>query len=135
MFSIYQLAQFAGRLMHTMSVILDHLALGRGSAAADVCAQRLKALELATVTGSWEKAQYVEIVETEGPTLIGKAEEFMVTKEVELHQRLRGRGADRTYEHYWKQPDGGKGKSKDKGKGKENGGKGKGNARQPCSRA
>eukprot|EP00959_Pyramimonas_sp_CCMP1952_P196181 4101617-Pyramimonas_sp.AAC.1 len=69
------------REMHTMAVILDHLALGRVNQAADVCAQRLKALEMASETGTWQKAQHLELVEAEGPGLTEKEEEFMVTKE------------------------------------------------------
>ena len=122
------------REMHTMAVVLDHLALGRRSQAADVCAQRLKALELASETGSWQRAQYLELVEAEGPGLIDKEEEFMVTKEVELNQRIRGKGADRaydpTYEPSWRPLDDGRDnhykgkdhhyKGKDTYKGKDN---------------
>ena len=114
------------REMHTLSVILDHLALGRSGAAADVAAQRLKALELASTSGSWEKAQYLEIVPPEGASLVNKEEEYLATKETELHQRLHGRSKGSSFEPDWNSYGGkgkyGKGKSKDKdrkGKGQE----------------
>ena len=71
--------------MHTIAVILDHLALGRTRSAADVCAQRLKALELASTSGTWDRAQFIELVEAEGATLVDKEEEYIATREVELH--------------------------------------------------
>ena len=114
------------REMHTLAVILDHLALGRSGAAADVVAQRLKALELASTSGSWEKAQYLEIVPPEGASLVNKEEEYLATKETELHQRLHGRSKGSSFEPDWNNYGGktknGKGKNKDKdrkGKGQE----------------
>jgi len=117
------------REMHTMSVILDHLALGRSKAAADVAAQRLKALELASTTGSWDKAQYLELVPQEGATLVNKEEDYRVTKETELHHRLHGppRGKGQYFEHDWPSyEEKGKKGYKDKGRHKGKDGKGKG---------
>ena len=118
------------REMHTLAVIMDHLALGRTRAAADVCAQRLKALELASTTGSWERAQYIELVEPEGATLVDKEEEFIATKEVELNRRLHGRGGWQPYEQNWKQHDHDKAKGKEKGKFLQNQTKGKGKGKK-----
>ena len=114
------------REMHTLAVILDHFALGRTRAEADVAAQRLKALELASTTGSWDKAQYLELVPQEGASLVNKDEEYLTTKETELHQRLHGRGRGGSYENDWSSyADRSKG-GKDKDKGKDKGKKGKG---------
>ena len=115
------------REMHTMAVILDHLALGRSKAAADVAAQRLKALELASTSGSWDAAQYLELVPAETATLVNKEEEYSATRETEFNQRLHRRAAapyHQNYEYVWNgSGDNGKGKGKAKGKDK---GKGKG---------
>ena len=118
------------REMHTMAVVLDHLALGRSKAAADVAAQRLKALELASTTGSWDKAQYLELVPQEGATLVNKEEEYLATKETELYQRLHGphRGKGKPSEHGWQNYDDkkkGDGSSKGKHKNKDSKGRGK----------
>ena len=117
------------REMHTLAVVLDHLALGRTRAAADVCAQRLKALEMAALTGSWERAQYIELVEQEGATLVDKEEEFIATKEVELHRRLHGHGGSPNSASAWRQDDA-KGKGKDKGKYQQVHAKGKGKGKK-----
>ena len=117
------------REMHTLAVVLDHLALGRTRAAADVCAQRLKALEMAVTTGTWEKAQYIELVEPEGATLVDKEEEFIATREVELQRRLHGPGGSANYDSVWRQEDG-KGKGKDKGKNQHALHKGKGKGKK-----
>ena len=117
------------REMHAMAVLLDHLALGRTKAAADVAAQRLKALELASTSGNWDSAQYLELVPAESATLVNKEEEYNAKRETEFHRRLHGRAATQSYDHAWtsssesgKGKAKGKGKEKGKGKGKDKGG-------------
>ena len=66
------------REMHTIAVVLDHVALGRYRSAADVLMQRFKAVEMASTTGSWEMAQYLELLETEVATLVSKDEETRI---------------------------------------------------------
>ena len=51
------------RELHTLAVLLDHLALGRTKHAADIIAQRIKALERSIVDmGKWDHAQYLELI-------------------------------------------------------------------------
>lgn len=141
--------------MRSMAAALDHLALGRSKQAADILMQRLKALELASSTGSWEKAAFLELLEAEEATLINKEESFMVAKETELHHRLSRRqnsGFDQDLNAWpgawkggggksnpWSQDGGksawkgkGKGRGKDDKKGKNKGGnKGKDGGKNP----
>ena len=57
--------------------ILDYLATGEPLKAADLVAQRMKALELASVdANNWEKATYLELLEPSHTTLINKDEEL-----------------------------------------------------------
>ena len=139
--------------MRSTAAALDHLALGRSKQAADLLMQRMKALELASSSGSWEKATFLELLETEEATLINKDEALMVAKETELNLRLSRRGSAGSNQDWnawpgawkgesgksnpWRQDngkDGWKGKGKDnwrsKGKGDKSGkskGKGKKN--------
>ena len=69
------------REMHTLAVIMDHLALGRYREAADTAGQRTKALELASRTGSWKTAAQVELVPQDTQlTLVGDQEVEMAAK-------------------------------------------------------
>lgn len=139
------------REMHTLAAALDHLALGRNRQASDLLMQRLKALELASSSGSWERASFLELLETEDATLVGTEESFLVAKETELAQKLQRQGFQSGWGQNWQSwqsgwaSAGGKsspwnqdqpapsqkgGKSKGKGKGGKKGkgvkGKGKG---------
>ena len=78
------------REMATLCYILDHLAKGRNMAAADVAGQRLKAVEAAIVDGNWDRAQFLELVEPDGPLLAERQEQHMTARELELKQRLAG---------------------------------------------
>ena len=49
--------------METFSTILDYLARGAYGQAADIAAQRLKALERHIYDNNWERAQWVELLE------------------------------------------------------------------------
>lgn len=130
------------RELATLCTAVDHIAQGRAHQAGDVLIQRLKALELAACTGNWERASYLELVESEGAPLVGKEEEFMAAKESEFQKRIHK--ADPAYpQDHWPSnyPNGGnvlkglgkvapwkgKGSGKDKGKGK---GKGKGGGKK-----
>ena len=55
------------REMHTLAVILDHLAVGKYREAADTAGQRMKALDLAARTGSRMTASQVELVPQDTP--------------------------------------------------------------------
>ena len=81
------------RELHSLCTALDHLAMGRSRSAADLIAQRIKALERAIVDGHWTQAQYLEVLEPDDTTLLTRDEEYIVTQETELQQRLRGKGA------------------------------------------
>lgn len=133
------------RELQTICAVIDHIAQKRYMEAGDVLMQRLKALELAMHSGNWERASFLELIESEGAPLVGKEEEFMTAKEAEFHKRIHkgdphasgawpalypsggndwqpsGKGAPwgQKGKEQWK-------KGKEKGKGKDKGKKGKG---------
>eukprot|EP00438_Fugacium_kawagutii_P031009 Skav224082 [mRNA] locus=scaffold942:224151:230115:+ [translate_table: standard] len=116
------------REMRVLSEILDQLAAGRGSTAADIVAQRLKALEQSVQDGNgWRKAKYLELV-AEETSMTDRGEEQMMQKEVELEEKFRHRGANQ----YWRD-EAPKGKD-GKGTGKQKG-RGKGKAKTPAQEA
>ena len=131
------------REMHTLAVILDHLAVGRYREAADTAGPRMKALELAARTGNRKLAAQVELVPQDTAlTLLGNQEVEMAGKNAkkkdELDNSISFGGASRkqnermeekprlTYPPRgdnaewipYNQKGKGKGKDKDKGKGK-----------------
>ena len=53
------------REMHTLCVALDHLGQGRPSFAADLLTRRLMAVEMANRDGNWDRAQFLELIESE----------------------------------------------------------------------
>ena len=124
------LAQRAGvrstRELKTLGTIMDHLAAGSPSRAADVVGQRIKALERATQEGHWGAAQFLELLAPEGTMLLDRDEESYLAKEFLLDQKLKtyDKGPNRKEREQ-------KGKGKDgggaKGKGKDRGAKGTGN--------
>ena len=117
----------------TLSTALDLLARKEYGRAADVVAQRYKALERATYDGHWERAQWAELLEPEGSMLMDDAENAMLFREQAQRVKLLGKGREkgwsRDYEWHQKGKENGKEKGwhreyeKGKGKGKEKGGK------------
>ena len=97
------------REMMTLAKALDLLAEGSSGAAADVIAQRMKALDLwSREGGSWERAEFLELIPPSASALAERSEDFMVAKEARLAVRagIKGHGKEK-----------GKGYGKDKGKG------------------
>ena len=78
------------RELRTLVVVLDHLARSAPARAADVVAQRMKALERATSEGSWGAAQYLELIPSEHAGLLDRDEELHITKELNLERKVRG---------------------------------------------
>ena len=118
------------REMRIWSEVLDMLAMGRGSTAADLIAQRLKALEQSVVDGNtWKKAKFLELVAEESG-MADKGEEQMMVKEAELEDRFRGRTPWSSQR--WDESPAPKGKE---GKGSGKKGKGKGKAKTPAQEA
>ena len=106
------------RELKTLGRILDLLAGGFPSKAADVVAQRIKAVERATHEAHWGAAQFLELLPPENSMLLEKDEEMFVTKEWLLEQKLRSydrRGPGRDGDGKGKAK-GAKGKTKDKDK-------------------
>jgi hypothetical protein len=77
------------REIKTWCHLLDCLARGQMQVAADVAGQRLKALERQVVDGAWNRAQFLELIDPEGATLLEKDEDVMLAKEAELELRLK----------------------------------------------
>ena len=103
------------RELRIWTEVLDCLAAKENAAAADIAAQRIKALEQSVQDNNqWRKAKYLELVDSEEVTLADKGEANMMQKEVELEEKLRGKGQ-------WSNPNWdkkGKGEKGEKGKGK-----------------
>ena len=77
------------REMRTLMVILDLLAKNSPGRAADVVAQRVKALERATSDGAWASAQFLELIPSESSSLLDRDEQVYLSKEALLEQKLR----------------------------------------------
>eukprot|EP00438_Fugacium_kawagutii_P005826 Skav231210 [mRNA] locus=scaffold2958:85828:91822:- [translate_table: standard] len=78
------------RELKTLGGILDHLAEGAPARAADMVAQRIKALERATLEGHWAAAQHLELLPPEGTMLLDRDEEIFLAKELVLDQKVKG---------------------------------------------
>lgn len=116
----------AAREMRTIAKALDLVATGRHPEAADVLAQRYKALELQMADQTWARAQHLELIPPEGASLVEKDESLMATKEQNLDVKMKG-SVFRTWNPKGKGEKGKDGKGpKGKGKGK----KGQGNWNQ-----
>ena len=109
------------RELKTLGSILDLLAKGAPSKAADVVAQRIKAVERASHESHWGSAQFLELLPPENSMLLDKDEEMFVAKEYLLEQKLRDydrRGGQRREVTEGKgKSKGAKGKTKDRDKG------------------
>ena len=112
------------REMRVWAEVLDQPAAGRGGTAADIAAQRLKALQQSAQDGNnWRKAKFLELV-SDDVGMTDRGEEQMMVKEVELEEKFRGRGqAPQRWEDAGGNPRGkdGKGSGKTKGKDKHRG--------------
>ena len=71
----------SSREIQTLSVVMGFLANGKYHRAADVLAQRLKALEQVVVEGGWEKAAFLELFEAPNTAVLSKDEELLLVKE------------------------------------------------------
>ena len=98
------------RELLTLGKALDCIAEGSYGAAADILAQRMKAVEKAARDGRWEMAECLELIPASSVGLAERSEEFMAAKEVRLAVRaglpVGGKSSEK-----------GKGHGKDKGKG------------------
>ena len=77
------------REIRTLAQALDLIASGNSQSAADIIAQRLKALELSISDAGWSRAQFVELLEPEGPTLLDRDEMAMTSKELSTDLKMR----------------------------------------------
>ena len=112
------------RETRVLTEILDQLAINRAPTAADIIAQRLKALEQsAHDSNSWRRAKFLELV-AEDMTLADRGEEQMMMKEAEQEEKFRGRHQGPHYNRWDEAPSNQKGKD-GKGSGKNQKGKGK----------
>ena len=73
--------------LHTLAHCLDHLALGRTGACADVLAQRLKAVELSVGVG-WDRARRIELVPADATSLVDREEEMATARDQDFDRRL-----------------------------------------------
>lgn len=123
------------RELKVSTTLLDMLAQSRGAEAADILAQRIKALEKSVQdSNQWRKAKHLELVEQEDVALVDQGEETMMQKEADREEKVRGGWS------HWKDDQWSKGKSKGgapyfaRNKGAEKG-KGKGAKGTPAEKA
>ncbi|CAK9045590.1 unnamed protein product, partial [Durusdinium trenchii] len=109
----------SGRELKYLTILLDLLVENKSAQAADIIAQRIKALEKSVQdNNSWVRARFLELVEPDDVALLDRGEEAMIQKELEREEKLRG-------------PSEWKGKGHWKGKGEhEFGAKGQGRCRE-----
>lgn len=106
------------RELRTVSAALDGIAGGRVVTAADLLAQRLKALELQFADHGWQRILYLELIALEGAGLAEQDEQRMAAREqatetkMKQHLQLRGAGLPERKD---------KGDSQGKGRGKKGG--------------
>eukprot|EP00435_Cladocopium_sp_Y103_P054677 s172_g17.t2 len=117
------------RELKVNATLLDLMVRGQGPEAADILAQRIKALEKSVSDGNqWRRARHLELVEPEDVALVDQGEEDMMLREAEREDKVRlgsrwneekgswRKGAGKTY-----QPGDGRRKGQEgaKGKGKK----------------
>ena len=92
LFPQHQHAAYQTRNLVEANVIahcLDHLAQGRYNQAADILARRFTSIE-ANMTGiPWEKARFLEIVDMDDNSLIGRTERALVAHESAVEAKLK----------------------------------------------
>ena len=125
------------RELKTLCQVLDCLAAKKPAQAADLVAQRIKALEVGLTDGNWRRSQHLELIEGDGAPLVDKDEEYLMAKEEELTMRLQNHWYSGPYKGAGakggKETKGwGKGKKGPKGKGKKGKGRGAGEAAAPA---
>ena len=76
----------------TIAKALDPIAMGAQEEAADVLAQRMKALELMVADQSWARAAHIELLPPEGATLVEPDESWVATREHIHESKLRACG-------------------------------------------
>ena len=72
----------------TLCTILDHLALGRTQEAADVAAQRIKSVQMATKQGNWDRSCFLELVPLADGDLCDPSEKKLANREHKTSQSL-----------------------------------------------
>ena len=80
----------AGRELRTLCTVLDLMAQEKMPQAADIVAPRVKALERACSEGLWGAAQFLELIGGEQQGLLDRAEQYYLSKEFLLEQKLKG---------------------------------------------
>ena len=73
----------------TLCTILDHLASGRPQEAADVAAQRIKSVQMATKHGNWDRSCFLELVPLTDGDLTDPSEKKLANREHKSTQQLQ----------------------------------------------
>ena len=79
------------RELRTICTAIDMLAQLKPAQAADLLAQRVKALQKASVDGHWGSAQFLELLSPEAATLLDRAEEVYTSNQYLLESHIRGK--------------------------------------------
>lgn len=107
------------REMRSTAKILDLVAQGLHGQAADVLAQRYKALEMSLADQNWLRAQHLELIPAEGAVLTEPDELVMATKEQKSEMKLKALVSQNPWRPREFSKGDEKGKTKGKGKGKK----------------
>ena len=123
------------RELKVSTTLLDLMVNGQGPEAADIIAQRIKALEKSVIDGNqWRKARHLELVEPEDSALVDQGEEDMMIREAEREDKLR-QGARWVEKEPWRKGGGKGGAGADNRRKGQEGAKGKGKKGNPLDRA
>lgn len=122
------------REVKVATTLLDLMVSGQGPEAADILAQRIKALEKSvTDNNQWRKARYLELVEADEAALIDPGEEDMMTREADREEKTR-RGVTWSEQDPWKKGRGKGSYAPDPRRKGQEGTKGKGKKGNPGDR-
>ena len=77
------------RELHTLAEVTDRLTTGETGSAADLLAQRFKAVALSLYDGDWSRATHLELLPTSGRHWTSREEETLVVKELRDEMRVK----------------------------------------------
>ena len=78
------------RELQTLAKAMDFVLSGHLGGAPDVLCQRFRALEISQTQGSWQQAQYLELIKMEEPTLVSMTEQRLLNRRELAFHKLAG---------------------------------------------
>ena len=80
------------RELRTLCVVLDCLGRDQPAHGADILCQRIKALEKSAQDGTWAATQFLELINPEQASLLDRAEQVYLAKELALENKVKTQG-------------------------------------------